>query len=424
MLEHIKEYIFYKKINLDEFLIFLMLSFFPFITVPIKDGCYAYIRFIFLIIIALVSLPTIFKNIKTKIGKSDIYLLLFIIFVFISTLLSYDKKTAIWGLYGVKAIIAKGNVGDNTLVVINTLRLTGFVTYIACIISYLLSSKIKDSEKFIKYMIYACAAISIIAIMQHFGIDIITQKFNPDNFYAYGTLGNSNFLGTYTVFILPASIFVALKYRKKKYFVVACIIYAGMLVSLTRGVWLSFFITLLIIISYTLKHKELRYGLLNIIISFVIVTAVLMPTQNGIIYKRALSIPDNIASGILMEGSSGSGRIAIWKDIKKLIPRYWTFGIGPDNLVFAGIKFNNSVVDKAHNIYLEMLVTMGLFTLLSFFLFISSFLKKIIDDSDFMYFLMIFTYLVQGFFNIDTIMVMPLFWIILGLSKGHTRNEN
>ena len=32
---------------------------------------------------------------------------------------------------------------------------------------------------------------------------------------------------------------------------------------------------------------------------------------------------------------------------------------------------------------------------------------------------MITTYLVQGFFNIDVIMVMPLFWIIMGFSLGN-----
>ena len=33
------------------------------------------------------------------------------------------------------------------------------------------------------------------------------------------------------------------------------------------------------------------------------------------------------------------------------------------------------------------------------------------------------TYLIQGFFNIDVIMVLPLFWIVLGLYQGQMEEE-
>ena len=36
---------------------------------------------------------------------------------------------------------------------------------------------------------------------------------------------------------------------------------------------------------------------------------------------------------------------------------------------------------------------------------------------------MISTYLIQGFFNIDVIMVLPLFWIVLGLYQGQMEEE-
>lgn len=40
-----------------------------------------------------------------------------------------------------------------------------------------------------------------------------------------------------------------------------------------------------------------------------------------------------------------------------------------------------------------------------------------------MFFSMIFTYLIQGFFNIDVIMVLPLFWIILGLYQANMEED-
>ena len=36
---------------------------------------------------------------------------------------------------------------------------------------------------------------------------------------------------------------------------------------------------------------------------------------------------------------------------------------------------------------------------------------------------MISTYLIQGFFNIDVIMVLLLFWIVLGLYQGNIEEE-
>ena len=44
-------------------------------------------------------------------------------------------------------------------------------------------------------------------------------------------------------------------------------------------------------------------------------------------------------------------------------------------------------------------------------------------DKDFIFFSMISTYLIQGFFNIDVIMVLLLFWIVLGLYQGNIEEE-
>ena len=170
-------------------------------------------------------------------------------------------------------------------------------------------------------------------------------------------------------------------------------------------------------------HVELRKRFVYIFISLLLVTLILLPTENGVLYKRAASIPNNISSGIMLEDSAGSARMYIWKQTIKLIPKYWLFGIGPDNLIYSGIILNRTAVDKAHDIYLEMFITMGVFTLFSYLLFLSTFIKKNItkDENVFVLSLMILTYLIQGFFNIDVIMVLPYFWIVLGLYVANER---
>ena len=122
------------------------------------------------------------------------------------------------------------------------------------------------------------------------------------------------------------------------------------------------------------------------------------------------------------DGSAGSGRMFIWKETWKVFLDNWAFGVGPDNLIYSDIRMPGGglrLADKAHNIYLEMLATMGIFTFLSFIAFISFFLRKWKNEEGFMYFNMILAYLIQGFFNIDTLMVLPIFWIILGFSMSN-----
>jgi O-antigen ligase len=144
------------------------------------------------------------------------------------------------------------------------------------------------------------------------------------------------------------------------------------------------------------------------------------------IVSRAKSISENVVAGANLQDSAGSNRIFIWKEIMKLFPKCWAFGMGPDHLIYANIPLGTGLVDKAHNIYLEMLITLGAFALISYLVFIIGIIELSAKKNSIMYRLMIISYLLQGFFNIDVIMVLPLFWIILGfaLSEGTEKINN
>jgi phosphoglycerol transferase MdoB-like AlkP superfamily enzyme len=59
---------------------------------------------------------------------------------------------------------------------------------------------------------------------------------------------------------------------------------------------------------------------------------------------------------------------------------------------------------------------MSVFALASYLIFLALILWKWKNDSGFLFFIMIVVYLFQGFFNIDVVPIMPLFWIVMGLS--------
>lgn len=77
-------------------------------------------------------------------------------------------------------------------------------------------------------------------------------------------------------------------------------------------------------------------------------------------------------------------------------------------------------MDKAHNEYLHIAVTIGIPALILYLTFIALVIlpniKKIFKkESIFIILSVIISYLAQAFFNISTIGIAPLFWVALGI---------
>ena len=221
-------------------------------------------------------------------------------------------------------------------------------------------------------MIYAASFVAVIGILQFFGYNFVPHEYSGTS--AYSTMGNTNWLATYLVIILPAAVLLYLFNNDRKMLICSGIMYAGLLVSVTRGAWIAFFITFCIICIYIILNKKgLRY-LRNPVILFAIVTMILLPANDGHIYKRALSIPENINAAVKNEGQAGSNRVEIWNKTLEIAGDNLLFGVGPDQLVIE--MDTGGIMEKAHNIYLEILATMGLPALISFLVFMTFFFRK------------------------------------------------
>lgn len=386
------------RLNFRYFALWIMVSIYPLVVIP-QLG-FAIPRYVLL---ALVSLLAFFFFVRDRLKLDHpafIPLAFFIGFSLISTFLAQDPSTAWVGSF---------------------YRMTGFTTFAFCAILLAVAYHCERIEKILVYMIVCAAVVSVVAVLQHFGLNIITEGYSKR---PYGTIGNSNWLGTYLVFILPASILLFLRNRKLSFLLYMALIYAGLLVCVTRGTWLAFMVVFALITFYVfaIMGKAKRKSFTIVLLTMLIVTCLLLPTNDGIIIKRFLSIPNEMVSAVQLKDSAGSNRIYIWKETLQLIKENWAFGVGPDHL---SIKMpSGRIMDKAHNIYLEIAVTMGVFALFSYLVFLSFFLRLSYckDELGFVFFVMIFTYLLQGLFNNDVIMVLPLFWIVLGLSLASARN--
>ena len=136
-----------------------------------------------------------------------------------------------------------------------------------------------------------------------------------------------------------------------------------------------------------------------------------------------------IAKGNL-DDSYGTKRMYIWKRTVEIVPKHIWHGVGVDSFhkAFDGkalirkTKTKAIIYDKAHNEYLQLLITQGIFSLIAYLslcgyvLFCG--LHRSIKHNELYLVLPVIGYLVQAFFNISVIEVAPIFWLAMGLCCG------
>ncbi|NLG32510.1 MAG: O-antigen ligase family protein [Syntrophomonadaceae bacterium] len=385
------------RLDIKLLLLWFIVAVYPFIVIPGPLDFFRGSRYVFLAVVALIGIYVLCKE-KIRLNfPVCIPLGLFLFFVFLSALFSSDILSGLTG---------------------STVRYTGWTTYAFCAVLFLLAYAYGKYETVFKPMIYAVVIVALIGVLQFYGINFVPHEYYDSS--AYSTMGNTNWLATYLVIILPAAVLLYLFNNDRKMLMASGILFAGLLVSVTRGAWIAFFVTFVIICVYFVLQKKGYRNLIKLVLVFALVTIMLLPANDGLIYKRAFSIPDNIDSALKNEGKAGSNRVEIWNKTLIIAKDNLLFGVGPDQLEIE--MKSGGVMDKAHNIYLEILAAMGLPALLAYLAFMAFFLRRWRNEAGFIFFIIIVTYLIQGFFNNDVIMVMPIFWIILGLALANQEN--
>lgn len=393
-------------------LLWFMVAVFPLLVIPhpfyisfpagvVPPGYFYLPRYVILGMVALAALIILLKDRVQVNHPVFIPLVFFIVFLMISSFLAPIPLTAWIG---------------------SPFRFTGASTYFFCIILFILAQTSRKTEQLLGWLAAAAAVVSVLALLQYFGVNLVPHEPGRAGLIAYGTMPHPNFLGTYTAFILPAPVLLFGRTKKIPWLVCAALIYAGLLVSLCRNAWLASLAGFLIIVCSVWKKPEQRKAFLLLCLVFLVVTAALLPARDGTLLARIFSVSGELSSGVRLEDDAGTYRLYIWRQAVKLLPQFWAFGIGPDHLIYGHLVTPiREIADKAHNIYLEILVTMGVFATLSYLAFLSYFLSGWKSGTGFIFFVMIAVYLVQGFFNIDVVMIMPLFWIVLGLSLAERK---
>jgi hypothetical protein len=172
------------------------------------------------------------------------------------------------------------------------------------------------------------------------------------------------------------------------------------------------------------KISKYRYLLISILIILTLIVGTI-----GFIYVINNVVEQNM--GML------SSRGYIWHYVDGLIEDNYIFGYGPDNLYYNFPQINidgevylpNVYIDKPHNMYLQVILDIGIFGLIGFMILLVGLLlksNKAIDLEDDLYkntyfkalMLVIMAYMIQGIVNDNHLVVQPIVYLIFGIGAS------
>lgn len=359
----------------------------------------------------IIVLLFIFK--KYKKNKIDIFLMLISIFAFISYLFAYKRHVALFGCFH---------------------RYEGLFMILYYVTIVFISSFAKQEHK--KIIIYFILLTGIMeffaAFCQKLDLFNIHTEIITEERLANGFTNNPNFFAT--LMLICLSLIIGLFFDdknislKKKviYIVLICLYMIGLLFSNTTSCLVGLIFVLIYLFIYSRKNKDYEKLIRTVIIILIttVIVSLLGLSRQISDFFIALGQIANISVGHVRP-EYGTSRIYVWTFTLKKVPKYLLTGIGIDCFKYIdnGMPIPYWLIyDKCHNEYLQILITMGIFSLLSYlglyFTIVKNAIRKSFKTKEIYLLLPVIGYLVQAFFNISVIEVAPLFYIILGLLGG------
>ena len=377
-------------------------------------------------IILYISIPFllytyVYNIIKTK--KLNYYDYIFFLFILIGILVcmfSINKNISIFG---------------------KDYRHDGFLTlftYFLLVVNWIRYGNKTDISRFIRLLITISVINSVYALFQIYTPFNFIIRYGLDTNMACGILGNPNFFGSYIVTVLSIVTYEYLIENKKNISLII-LFFISLVNCQSTGPLLTYvLIYILMLILCFNKIKVKKYLKLLFIL---IVTCVMTLSLNYLLVdvfkvniKNNSTFRCEICDIKKNSKSIDNGRIDIWKNSLKIVKKYPVLGVGYDNLYLAypnkpkeSVVFSitnsavskndlrgNVIVDNAHNMYLNALVSSGILGVIPFIILLAiTFFKGLNQRNKVLLFAFI-AFSIQGFANINMITTTPIYFIIIG----------
>ncbi|MDI6716172.1 MAG: O-antigen ligase family protein, partial [Actinomycetota bacterium] len=381
---------------------------------------------LFIVLTSLILCTWIIKitqegHIKWYRSPLDIPTVTMIAIVTISTILSVNPITSLTG----------SSLSD---------RNESFLVFLSYIFLFVAANQFtagnsNRKQHLLKFFVTTASAISIYAILQHFGIDYFQYDVSGiDTKRPPGTLGQPAYLGMYLAMVLPISITLFSIERRRLdriiYALSAIVVVIALVLTYTRGSWLAAIVAVAIVISYsTLKQSKYRVRLLVLVacIFFAVLLAVVLSGSLNLLSER-------VESALELKGSAAQ-RLGIWNSTLNLTKERPLLGWGietfedihPKAETRSLVRLEGGPIraDRPHNQILYLSYSMGFIGLLTYlWVIITAFLfglkaLKNLDGNDSLMLIGIMSALVSCIvseqFLFSLAAVTPIFWLMVGL---------
>jgi putative inorganic carbon (HCO3(-)) transporter len=304
----------------------------------------------------------------------DIPLLVFLSSQVISTLVSVDFYTSLFGYY------SRFNGG-----------LVSTICYILLYFGFTSNFNAKEALKIFYFSVASAFLVALYGILEHFGIDkeIWVQDVQSR---VFSTLGQPNWLAAYVTALIP--VVWAFAFKEK-------------LLSLKFLLWTAFSIMLFWTLIFTKSRSGLlamgigslifwlfaiiadrhnfKKNLISILITVVLIISVSLisgtqftPSVSAMLNKPAVEVEAPKTGTALESGGTESGiiRKIVWKGAWEIFRNYPLVGTGVETFAYTYYKFRPAehnltsewdfIYNKAHNEFLNYAATTGSFGLLSY----------------------------------------------------------
>jgi len=266
----------------------------------------------------------------------------------------------------------------------------------------------------------------------------IAPMHNPNFYGAFAVLFTGVAIGGF--FVYEESVTATHLFAKSNRWIWYIFILLGYSACIFAGSSLVYVGLIMILVLYlvleliTKRRRWISFAAL--LLGLVLLVFVYDTIQGGNVTREITSVGNQIqAEGSVFGDSVGTSRMYTWKRTVKLLPQYFWFGCGIEQLGIISFRLYGPEdpypFDKAHNEYLNLWVTEGIFAIVLYLVFLFAlflpgvmrFVKRQKEASESVtrdvvskiVLFAFFGYIAQAFFNISVIQVAPYFWMICGL---------
>ncbi len=340
------------------------------------------------IVIAAAWAVRSFQNKRFEIAQTplDLPILLFLSSQIISTVISIDRHTSLWGYY---SRFHGGLVSTICYIILFFALVTHF------------SGQTKAVRNLIRTILATATLTAFYAILEKMGIDKHIWVQDVQN-RVFSTLGQPNWLSAYLIAILPLSLFSALNNKhlvpRLIYVLLSLLFLVAIIFTRSQsGIGATAIILLLSVITISLQKKQpkLLLGLAVLLLALFFFKGDAVKRTLGSLnkinpfYSNATAIITEENKTRIGGSDSMSIRRVVWQGAIELGKKYPFFGTGVETFGYSYYWVRPSahnltsesdfLYNKAHNEYLNFLATTGFVGLFSYLFLIFSILKLFIS---------------------------------------------